>query len=305
MASPYLSVIVPSYNGAHRILHTLEALRAQAYADYELIVVVDGSTDGTQELLAARREVQPLQLLTPPNGGRAAARNRGAAVAKGEVLFFLDDDMRPLPDVLERHAAFHHHHPHTCLIGAQLTDPEKYPSDLGRFQQYVEAGYLATVPKTLHCMPATQDYITAAHFSIARRLFEEMGGFDEALTDLEDFDLALRLHDSGHPIWRDESIIAWHDNIHTPAQMVRRQREYFNALDRLHALKPDLLRRRHAYARQLASTRRKWLFFVIATPFWLRRIGRWPLAWLPKKLRYPLYSRIIFGLVNYFPHRKV
>jgi len=94
----YPSVIIPTYNGADKIGRCLASLRGQDYpASFEVIVVNDGSTDRTLEVLKQFPEVR---VLTQANAGPAAARNRGAKEASGDLIVFTDDDCEPLPNWL-------------------------------------------------------------------------------------------------------------------------------------------------------------------------------------------------------------
>ena len=98
-AEPILvSAIVPVYNGAHCLPRCLESLRKQTHPRVEIIVVDDGSTDGTPNLVQA-----PVRLLaTGGRKGAGAARNVGAKAATGEVLFFTDSDVVAPPDWIEK-----------------------------------------------------------------------------------------------------------------------------------------------------------------------------------------------------------
>lgn len=94
---PTVSVIVPNYNYAKTLGACLDAIFAQTYAPYEVIVVDDGSTDESRKI-AAR---YPCRLITTGgNRGVSAARNRGAREARGEVLFFVDSDVALRPDAI-------------------------------------------------------------------------------------------------------------------------------------------------------------------------------------------------------------
>lgn len=100
--TPRISVIVPVYNGAATVDRALDSVATQSYPPAEIIVVDDGSTDATAEIV--ERHAGPLQLLRQHNQGVSVARNRGAAEAKGDWLAFLDADDVYLPDRLKWHA---------------------------------------------------------------------------------------------------------------------------------------------------------------------------------------------------------
>lgn len=97
---PLVSVIIPAYNAERYLAGTVEAVLSQTYGPIELIVVDDGSTDGTAVLLASYAAQGRLRALSQRNAGPATARNRGIAAARGEYLHFLDADDLPLPDFL-------------------------------------------------------------------------------------------------------------------------------------------------------------------------------------------------------------
>jgi glycosyltransferase involved in cell wall biosynthesis len=90
--APRFSVIIPTFNRGEAILTTIEAVRSQDFASYEIVVVDDGSTDGTASRLAGLTDVR---VVTRKNGGISAARNTGAETAHGEYLVPLDDDDVP------------------------------------------------------------------------------------------------------------------------------------------------------------------------------------------------------------------
>lgn len=103
MATPFISVIIPVYNGAGFIAEAIASVRAQDYTPLELIVVDDGSTDQTAQVVQGLGA--DLRYVYQPNQGPAAARNQGLALAQGELIAFLDaDDLWP-PDKLSQQAA--------------------------------------------------------------------------------------------------------------------------------------------------------------------------------------------------------
>ena len=98
-----LSIVIPTYERREVVPRTVTALASQSYEDFEVIVVVDGPTDGTASALRELSTPFRLTVLEQPNSGAAAARNAGAAAAAGELLLFLDDDMEADPALLAEH----------------------------------------------------------------------------------------------------------------------------------------------------------------------------------------------------------
>src|SRR5256885_6588786 len=96
---PSVSVIIPSYNRRERLRRLLSELERhrERGSSFEAVVAVDGSTDGTVDMLSALRSGFPLRVVTQPQRGPAAARNAALAAARGDVLLFLDDDVTPRP----------------------------------------------------------------------------------------------------------------------------------------------------------------------------------------------------------------
>ena|SRR5687768_18307649 len=99
-----ISVIIPSYNGAHKIMEVLRALEKQTVMPDEVVVVLDGSTDNTGEMLKSQLfNFKNFKVVWQKNGGRAKVRNFGVKQVNGDLLIFLDDDMRPEPEIGRAH----------------------------------------------------------------------------------------------------------------------------------------------------------------------------------------------------------
>src|SRR5690348_2266423 len=99
------SVVIPTYQRRDVVVRSVAALNRQTFRDFEVVVVVDGSTDGTADALREVEAEFALTILEFPNRGLSQARNAGARAASGEVILFLDDDMEADPALLEEHDA--------------------------------------------------------------------------------------------------------------------------------------------------------------------------------------------------------
>ena len=102
MSMPRVSVVIPTYRRRDALLRLLTALERQSLpaSDFEVIVVVDGSDDGSREAAEALSTPYALRVCWQENRGRSAARNVGLEAARGELVVMLDDDMEPAPDLL-------------------------------------------------------------------------------------------------------------------------------------------------------------------------------------------------------------
>jgi GT2 family glycosyltransferase len=185
-----VSVIVPVFNAELFITETIQSALAQTHPDVEVIVVDDGSTDGTIERLRAFGE--RVNIYRQPNCGVAAARNRGASAASGEWLAFLDADDIWLPTKVERQLACGRRsmvYTDRYNIGARGELPE--------IQSQVTPMHDGDLflPLLLE-----GNFITASSVLLRRDVFAELGGFFEQLRGTEDWDLWVRIAAAGHSI---------------------------------------------------------------------------------------------------------
>ena len=187
-----VSVIIPTRNRSESLRQTIRCLRAQELtrSQYEIVVVDDGSTPPVSKSL--NEELADCSLVRLEGVERSAARNRGAAVATGDVLLFVDDDMTVGADFLTAHLGAHKEWPEAIVVGAIRLPDESLATPLGRFRQNLEQ---RTTP-AVRGLTSTRNFCTAANMSISRELFLGLGGFDVSLSSSEDQDLALR-HTAG------------------------------------------------------------------------------------------------------------
>lgn len=204
------SVVIPTYQRKGAVLRALDALARQSIApdEYEVLVVVDGSDDGTRESAEALTVPYALRVLTQPNRGRASACNAGVAAACGEIVILLDDDMRPSPELLSAHLAAHPAGSRRAVIGAApIAAPDALPAHAGyvarKFNRHLE--HLARAGGPL----ALRDFYSG-NLSIRRDLFEAVHGFDERFTTYgnEDLELSLRLAAAGIELVYEPAAVA-------------------------------------------------------------------------------------------------
>lgn len=119
-ASPVVSVVLPTYNGAGLIGETLDSLSAQTFTDFEVLVVDDCSTDATREIVRAYPDARIRLIAQERNGGVVHARNRGVAEARGRYIAALDHDDLCRPDRFARQVAWLDAHPDCALLGTQV-----------------------------------------------------------------------------------------------------------------------------------------------------------------------------------------
>ena len=194
-----LSVIVPTYNRGHILVsRTLPAIFGQDFPpdEYEAIVVVDGSTDGTAEMLRGLKPKCAFRILEQPNRGPSVARNLGVASARGEVALFLDDDIICAPDVLRHHAEGHAGPEPSVVYGTISLAPETPGSVL----KYANESWYKNYYRQLDSQSGLKwpkDFYLISNSSLPRATLLACGGFDEHLPAKEDYELGLRLWKMG------------------------------------------------------------------------------------------------------------
>jgi len=191
MSGPRVSVIIPTHNRPEKLEETLAHLTRQSLdaSDYEIIVVDDGSTPPVT--LPAN-----FRLIRLDGGERSAARNKGAAAARGELLVFVDDDITVGNNFLAAHLEAHREWPRALLVGAIRLPESALLTPFGRFRQHLED---SDIPKR-RGPTGMRNFCAAANTAISRARFDELGGFDPGIASAEDQDLALRHTASGELI---------------------------------------------------------------------------------------------------------
>jgi GT2 family glycosyltransferase len=204
-----VSVIIPTHNRSDALRLTLAQLSRQQFdGPWEVIVVNNRCTDDTDELVTRMNFPVPLRLEHEEVPGAAAARNAGVAVATGEYLLFMDNDILVEPDFVSRHVKTLREHPGCWVVGQIANLPEHEATPFGRYR------------KTLSPLLSTKDGVsearglTGANFSMPRADMARLGGFDEKfdVASHEDLELAVRAWKAGITILLDPGIIGVHND---------------------------------------------------------------------------------------------
>lgn len=291
-----ISVIIPTYNGANRITKTLDAILNQSVPPDEIIVVIDGSTDDTGQVVEHYgSKFENLKIIVQANMGRAGVRNTGAKNASGDLLIFYDDDTRPEPDSVLRHREFHRKHPNSICGGFPLEDEQLMKTDIQKYKLWLSKKWTAKYENGLNRLTDKNLFLTAANMSIPKTVFDSLGGFNEKLTDAEDYELAVRAQEKGIPIYFDKSNIAWHDDFIKCSGYIGRQKEYAKVQESLNKM-VGVSKHRRPY---LPNPMKKTIYRLLGNKYFVNLIDRGYLRYLPKKIRYLLYDIVITGAAKF------
>lgn len=183
---PTISVIIPAYNSERTIQETVESVQNQTLSDIEIIIINDGSTDQTWNLIQ-RLDDPRIRAFSYENGGVAVARNRGIAHSAGELLAFLDSDDLWTSDKLESQLEALNTHPDTSVAYSWTSyfHDQKGTIHPGH-PVYFEGDVYADLLKWNFLASGSNPLIS-------RKAIEEIGGFDPVFPPCEDWDFYLRL----------------------------------------------------------------------------------------------------------------
>jgi len=184
---PEITVVIPAYNAAKTLRETLDSVLAQTFGDFEVIVVDDGSNDGTASVATTTGDPR-VRVISIPNGGVSRARNLGIAEGRGGLIAFLDADDLWQPAKLERQVALLNARPEVgiCVTGAEKIDPSSRP--------------IAPMPMFERSDDYTRDLLLHSNIAgctcsgvVRGEVLDAIGGFEPELQYCEDWNLWLRL----------------------------------------------------------------------------------------------------------------
>ncbi len=223
-----ISVILPSFNQGHILLRVLDNLAKQNInrSILEVIIVDDGSEDNTKMIVSQylKRNSLRCRYLQQKNAGAAAARNRGAKAAKGDILLFLDADVIPDVNTIREHLEFHYvyYRKTDVALGRVEMSPELRTRNQIRQNE-------TRMKFDIHEITAIPWYLFRSNnISFKRDFFIESGGFDDTMgaASCEDTELAFRLHDRHMFLFYIGYALAYHYHPMDVQQFMRKAAAY-------------------------------------------------------------------------------
>jgi glycosyltransferase involved in cell wall biosynthesis len=216
----FVSIIIPTFNGAARIGHCLDALLPQTIGrDVEILVIDDGSTDNLAEIVS-RYGRAGVRFITQRNGGPASARNRGAAEAQGPIILFTDDDCVPMPGWLD---AMTRPFEDAAVVGVKGAYRTRQKSPVARFVQIEYEDRYRKMAALAHI-----DFIDTYSAGFRRDNFLEMTGYDTSfpVACAEDVELSYRMSARGWKMLFVPDAIVYHTHPDSLARYLRKKYKF-------------------------------------------------------------------------------
>jgi glycosyltransferase involved in cell wall biosynthesis len=207
LKKPLVSVVIPTYNSALFLPQSIESVLQQTYGNFEVIVIDDGSTDNTEEVLSGYKGA--IRYMKKKNGGPSAARNLGIAEAKGEFIAFQDSDDLWLPEKLQLQMEYLTNHPEIAVLYTDLIQFNQQglvSASLEERYGTLPSGYIFEELLVNHA-------VTLSTVIVRRSCIDEVGVFDESLIGAEDYNFYLRLARKFQFAFINQALV--HKRLHT------------------------------------------------------------------------------------------
>jgi glycosyltransferase involved in cell wall biosynthesis len=228
-----ISVIIPTHNRATLLAETLDALCRQTVAQnsYEVIVVSDGSTDSTDQVVEESSARLPIKYIKQSRSGVSTARNQGIRAASSPLILLLDDDVVPSPQLVDEHIRFHTRMPgsEAALLGYVTWHPRVRATPFMRW--YGEYGALFGYSMLRNNREAPAKFLYTCNVSFKTEFLSARGGFNETLTVFEDHELGYRLTKAGMKLIFCKFALGYHNQAFTFAQACLRLQRYSTGLN--------------------------------------------------------------------------
>jgi glycosyltransferase involved in cell wall biosynthesis len=295
------SIIIPTYNGSQKLSRILDALLAQSIRDFEVVVVIDGSTDHTLEIAEGYAPLfKSFEIIVQDNKGRAGARNKGVREAQADLIVFYDDDMVPAKDSVERHVHFHRDKKNAVLTGCTPQAMEAGSNDFTLYRAFLSERWTRHLMNSRTPLDEQNLFLTAANCSLEKATFTKVGGFDETRSDGEDKDLAKRAFKQKVDLYFDSENIAHHQELINCRSYIARLRQYALAEKKIRSVD-----NRFGSNVSVTMFRRFW-YFILASALPVRIIDSFNVfIVMPRWIRYKFYDAILFSLSEVYPEVRI
>lgn len=289
--SARFSVVIPAYNASRTIGATIRSVFLQTAQDFEVIVVDDGSTDGTAERARSVVDDSRVTVITQPNGGASAARNAGVAAAEGAYVSMLDADDLWLPEYLEAMGGALDAEPDAAFAYTDAWLLDDATKRIRRTSTMYDMSPPSLPLPDLHTLllRLLESNFIYTSVTVRRHAFEQAGGYDESLLIVQDWEHSLRMIASGLRPIRPPGLLAIYRSHGSQltsdmGKVAEEHVELYRRFAEDSDCAPDvreLAERQLAYwttrANATLAVRARWLAFVIK-----RRLQR-PWLWPPRR----------------------
>ena len=295
--TPIISVVIPTYNCAHLLAQTIDSVRSQTMTEWEMLIINDGSTDSTVELVQAYMEKDDrIHLINQSNSGVSRSRNYGASFASSDIIAFLDADDRWLPNKLQDHLEELNMNPNVGISFA-------------RVEFITEQGIVTgkTTNCQLHNLTPdrflyTNPTVTVSNLVIRKSIFELLKGFDETINHSEDMDLLFRASRYVKIEGIDRVLIQYRIQTTSLSSTVDKMEQgWHHLIEKARQLEPELVDQHYsaAYANQLIYLARQTLRLNLVPKLGINYLHRalrihWPSVLLAPRsvlIAFKLYQR--------------
>jgi GT2 family glycosyltransferase/radical SAM superfamily enzyme YgiQ (UPF0313 family)/SAM-dependent methyltransferase len=223
--APQISVVMSVYNGAPYLEDAVNSILQQTYANFELIIVNDASTDATPEILQKFDDCRIRVITNPRNLGLTKSLNKGIAAARGHYIARMDADDLSLPHRLERQRQFLEEHPDYALVGSSYYQIDEN----GQIRSLIR---VLTADSDLRAGLRQQNWFGHGSVMMRREAFTQLDGYDEQFTYAQDYDLWLRLSEQFQVANLEEPLYCWRASSSCISQSKTQEQEYFAGLAR-------------------------------------------------------------------------
>lgn len=222
---PLISVIMPTYQAGALVYEAIDSILAQSYPCLDILIIDDGSTDGTAEALDALN-IANLHVFQQQRQGPSAARNVGLSHSKGELITFLDADDIWLPGKLTRQIQLLRDNPDASII---IGNTEGFGANVDENKRRLKANW------------ASRQLLQLGALMVRKSVFDQIGGFDTSLRYAEDIDWTLRAKQAGfNMLEHSDTVLRYRRHQHNMTNDIHSRDKGFIA-----ALRKNLERKRN------------------------------------------------------------